>query len=536
MLNRLALQFGDDFTVVNKPSGWSTHAVESPTNSLGSRDWGIFEWAQLDASPEATQQKLYVIHRLDKSTTGVLALARSVEVARKCLPWFQDGKVQKVYQLITKALPEDEGHPNFVVRSEIEKGDGKMKNRPDSANWNAETHFQKIKGNAFFTLWEARPHTGRTHQIRLHAAQIHRPILGDVLYGGDDFPHLCLHAASLQFPGLPAFVSDAPVFFNRMGLLRDRELILILSALDSRQRLFDFLHKPQQAFRLLHKESPDYQADLFGPVLWISWFRESPPTAADLERWNFVAQLLRRQLLIRPMINRGKNPQGAPDYLRTLDSGSVPEWSFQENELNFSGRPEQGLSPGLFLDQRENRRWVQENSKGKKVLNLFSYTGGFTVAACKGVAESVTTVDLNAKYLQWAKHNLSLNQILPEIATDWFAADCEQFVAGAVKRKRQFDLIICDPPSFGRNGKQIWRIEKNLPDLLQQLGLLLSPRGQILLSCNFAPWDITDLQVLVHKALPHLELQLLPWRGLDFERQREPLNMKSLLIHKKERP
>ena len=99
--------------------------------------------------------------------------------------------------------------------------------------------------------------------------------------------------------------------------------------------------------------------------------------------------------------NRGRTPNEEP----TIDgAGSEPtpaSWIACEGRLQFEFRREQGLSPGLFLDQRRNRKWVLENAHDCDVLNLFCYTGGFSVAAAIGGAAKVVSVDLSKTFMAW---------------------------------------------------------------------------------------------------------------------------------------
>jgi 23S rRNA (cytosine1962-C5)-methyltransferase len=154
-----------------------------------------------------------------------------------------------------------------------------------------------------------------------------------------------------------------------------------------------------------------------------------------------------------------------------------------------SGR---GWSPGLFLDQRANRDWVQENSHDKDVLNLFCYTAGFSVAAALGGARSVTSVDTSKQTLEWAKENFALNEIDLNSHQFW-ALDAREFLQMAERQGRRYDLIICDPPSFARSKKSIFRIEKEFRPLVEQMGRLLKPEGKILFSTNYERWNYQAL-------------------------------------------
>jgi 23S rRNA (cytosine1962-C5)-methyltransferase len=142
-----------------------------------------------------------------------------------------------------------------------------------------------------------------------------------------------------------------------------------------------------------------------------------------------------------------------------------------------------GLHSGLFLDQRENRKVIRALSKGKRVLNLFSYTGAFTVAALKGGAREVVSVDLSKNYLDWLQRNVERNGIsLSQAAVR--PMDVFLFLKEAKKKKELFDLIVLDPPTFSRGKKGTFSTEKDLTGLVTSSVGLLSPCGRLFVSVN----------------------------------------------------
>src|SRR5690606_34186735 len=136
---------------------------------------------------------------------------------------------------------------------------------------------------------------------------------------------------------------------------------------------------------------------------------------------------------------------------------------------------------GLFLDQRERRLWVQEHSQGKSVLNLFAYTGGFSVAAALGGAIKTTTVDVGSRYIDWARQNFEINHL--NLANhEFWSVDTLDFLQGAIKREHKFDIAICDPPSFGRSKRGIFKIEKDYALLLESISKVLAKKGILIFS------------------------------------------------------
>jgi 23S rRNA (cytosine1962-C5)-methyltransferase len=214
------------------------------------------------------------------------------------------------------------------------------------------------------------------------------------------------------------------------------------------------------------------------------------------------------------MKNRGNQPNEA-----SLSAIFEPKqrWQAREHELIYELRADQGLSPGLFLDQRENRHWVKTHSRGLRVLNLFSYTCGFSLCAAAGDAKDVVSVDVSQSFLEWGKTNFALNGLNPEKYEFW-SADSLDFLKRTEKIKREFDLIICDPPSFGRSKRGVFRIADDLSTLVNLIYPLLAPHGILLLSTNYERWSQAEFEKETLRAWPTRSVHKLPVPkpGLDF--------------------
>jgi 23S rRNA (cytosine1962-C5)-methyltransferase len=127
---------------------------------------------------------------------------------------------------------------------------------------------------------------------------------------------------------------------------------------------------------------------------------------------------------------------------------------FQENGLVFEAEPVLGQKTGFFLDQRDNRARVEALSAGKSVLNLFAYTGGFSVYAARGGARQVVSVDVSAAAMQAAARNMAHNG--PFAAShEILAEDAFQALERMGEQQRRFDMVILDPPMFAQNQTQI---------------------------------------------------------------------------------
>lgn len=135
-----------------------------------------------------------------------------------------------------------------------------------------------------------------------------------------------------------------------------------------------------------------------------------------------------------------------------------------------------GQKTGLFFDHRENRAYVRRASEGKSVLNLFSYTGGFSVAAALGGATTVTSVDISKPAVLASERNFSLNG-LPARSHEAISQDVFEFLQQGAASRRAWDLVVCDPPSFAKNKAQLRAAEKAYRRLMSLALDVTAPGG-----------------------------------------------------------
>jgi len=149
-----------------------------------------------------------------------------------------------------------------------------------------------------------------------------------------------------------------------------------------------------------------------------------------------------------------------------------------ESGLRFRIDPGEGQKTGFFLDQRENRRLARTLASGKRVLNLFSYTGAFGVYAASGGATAVTNVDVSARAIELARENHALN----ERAADFIVADAFQYVR---QQRERFDFIVCDPPAFAKSRSDVDRAARGYKDVNLHAMKLIEPGGLLMtFSCS----------------------------------------------------
>ena len=191
--------------------------------------------------------------------------------------------------------------------------------------------------------------------------------------------------------------------------------------------------------------------------------------------------------------------------------GETPQlrtFPIRENGLKFGVSFESGYSQGIFLDQRLNRAEVMRRmAGGGKLLNLFSYTGGFSVAGAMGGAET-TTLDLSAPYLEWARRNFRLNH-LDDAAHHFCKGDAFHWLKRFAKQGRKFDGIVIDPPTFSRDEKgKVFRVEKDFGELVALAGKVLAKGGWMLCCTNYRGISEGDFMKMI--ARPAMEPVAMP--------------------------
>jgi 23S rRNA (cytosine1962-C5)-methyltransferase len=500
--------------VANKPPGMNTHA---PSPFAGE---GLYEWLK---NGDPRLDSLAIIHRLDKETSGLIVFGKTTTANRSLTQQFEQRATRKQYILLTDrktafarltarswlrragekyesvpAGPEgDAAETTFTLMApppmHAEAGRAKLPLSrgmvqpplpvpPGPAEWSKRRDARGLDG---YFVWQAEPATGRTHQIRVHAAEHGFPILGDTLYGGTPAARVYLHAAQLAFRH-PAtgenVIFDAPPDFSADPRAALRAAVIDPAATDS--------------FRLVHGAAdgwPGLYADRLGEFLLAQSAGE-----LTLEQRAWVGELARRfsahgiyhKLLLRPAGNRPA-PDAAPQWL--AGEKAPDEIVARENGLRFILRLGGGASPGLFLDQRENRRRLLTGhvapdftlARPGRVLNTFAYTCGFSVCAAAGGARA-TSLDLSKNCLEWGKRNFALNGLDPD-AHDFIHGDVFDWFRRLAKKSRLFDTIILDPPTFSRSREHgVFQAEKDCGTLAAAALPLLERNGVLLCSTNAA--------------------------------------------------
>jgi 23S rRNA (cytosine1962-C5)-methyltransferase len=172
-------------------------------------------------------------------------------------------------------------------------------------------------------------------------------------------------------------------------------------------------------------------------------------------------------------------------------SPAPPRLTVKENGLSFLVDLEHGLNTGLFLDQRANRRELVGRADGKRVLNLFAYTGAFSVAAAAAGAKMVTSVDASSGYTDWAKANFGANRLNPK-RHEFMVGDCLSVLGELNRQGKRYDIILMDPPSFSTTAKSRFTTRGGTSDLVAAALPLLEEGGLLITSSNHQKVDVAD--------------------------------------------
>lgn len=247
------------------------------------------------------------------------------------------------------------------------------------------------------------------------------------------------------------------------------------------------LKRDTDAMRLIYAESdglPGLIVDLYGQVLVLQ------SLTAGSEFWKeTVADLLLEETEFRVIYERSDTDvralEGLPpvgNILRGALSSSL--FSVHEHGLEFKVNVAEGHKTGFYLDQRANRLRVRELARGRDVLDCFCYTGGFTVNALMGGAESVLAVDSSASALALARENIVLNQLSLGKAS-FIEGDVFQVLRRLRDEGRAFDMIVLDPPKFAPTTAQVEKASRAYKDINLLAFKLLRPGGLLVtFSCS----------------------------------------------------
>lgn len=246
------------------------------------------------------------------------------------------------------------------------------------------------------------------------------------------------------------------------------------------------------AYRIYDKDIPEFPfaVDIYGDSRVIYEYYTPHKNIADEERQNAVQSVCMATDCTQDKVHYKvrQKQKGDEQYQKTGILGE--DLIVRENGIPFWVNLDKYLDTGLFLDHRNTRLQIKNEAMGKRFLNLFAYTGSFTVYAAKGGAIYSETVDLSNAYCEWAKRNFKLNNI----NTKQHIIIRENVLEYLQKTNKQFDLIVIDPPSFSNSKKMTnsFDIQRDHILLITQAMKLLSPNGVLYFSNNLRTFKLAN--------------------------------------------
>ncbi|MDO4997795.1 MAG: class I SAM-dependent methyltransferase [Neisseria sp.] len=253
-----------------------------------------------------------------------------------------------------------------------------------------------------------------------------------------------------------------------------------------------------EAWRIYDKDIPQFPfaVDVYGECIHLQeydtgWLMQPEEyeewLAGVIESIVFVTGFEKNSIYLK----RRERQKGEKQYEKTGQQGE--DFVVREQGRQFWVNLAKYLDTGLFLDHRPTRKRVGELAAGKRFLNLFAYTGSFSVYAATGGAIASETVDLSNTYLDWAKRNFELNGVDLE-KHKIVRADVFQYLQTAAAEQKQFDLIVMDPPSFSNSKKMldILDVQRDQAKLIDGAMKLLSADGILFFSNNLRSFELDE--------------------------------------------
>lgn len=244
-------------------------------------------------------------------------------------------------------------------------------------------------------------------------------------------------------------------------------------------------------FRLYERDIPEIPlvVDRYENYLHITEYER--PHDRDLARHRAWLDLMRETAaesldvpLKNTFLKQRRKGDTTGQYHKLDDAGR--KIVVHEGGLKFLVNFSDYVDTGLFLDHRVARKMVMDEAAGKRMLNLFAYTGAFSVYAAAGGAKSTTTVDLSRTYLDWAGENFQINNLGAQ-QHQFIASDTIEFLKTAAGQRKQYDLVVCDPPTYS-NSKRTdsdWDVQTGYVSIFEHLKKIVAPQGVVYFSTNF---------------------------------------------------
>ena len=318
----------------------------------------------------------------------------------------------------------------------------------------------------------------------------------------EDGDFLSVYSSEGQMLGTGYFNSSSSIIGRMISFDKTPPLIVLEQRLEAavklRQELFDF--QKTNAYRLVNAEGDGISGliiDVYDQVVVLQSSTKGidrlKPWIIDWLNLNLKPKTIYEKSLLPS--RREEKLKEAQGYLSGINQDMI---SFKENGLLFTASLSKSQKTGFFLDHREMRQWVRDLAKDKKVLNAFSYTGGFSVYALAGGAKMVDSVDSSEDAIETAKHHVDLNGWDSQ-QMGFFSEDVFTFLR---QRELPYDLVILDPPAFAKKQKDIIPACRGYKDI-NRLAMQKMPARSLLLTCSCSHYVDEELfqKVLFQAAL-----------------------------------
>jgi 23S rRNA (cytosine1962-C5)-methyltransferase len=524
-----------DVIAVDKPAGVSSQSAD-PTSP---DDIATRLKRFLVARSAGADAYLGVHQRLDRDTSGVVVFARRREANASLAAQFERRTVRKTYVACVTGWPAK--REREILRDALapdREGRMRVASPSDRNAVKAVTRVRVLARRGARAMLELELETGRTHQARVQLAHAGAPIAGDAAYGGGVAPRMLLHAAALELEHprtrkAVRFQSPLPPEFEAWldrGVVADalyRDPGALSRALDralERRWGLGRSEGPRSttAFRLINEDGdglPRLAVDVYGDWLVAQLYPGSPDDAAerharDRDPWadpESRERLLDRlhalgfdgvYLKVRPrqanVLADTRREDLAP-RLPVRGSPAPEEMAIVEESMPLLVRLGDGLSTGLFLDQRMNRRRVRAMTAGARVANLFAYTCAFSVAAALGGAQRIVSVDASIAALERGRANME-HAGAPAHEYAFVAEDAFAWLARAARRGERFDLVVLDPPSYSSTKRGRFVAESDYGSLAAAALAILAPGGRLLACTNHRGINATRFRRILFAA------------------------------------
>jgi 23S rRNA (cytosine1962-C5)-methyltransferase len=535
----------EDLIAVHKPAGVPSQAAQPERPDDLVLRVRLFLARRDGKDPAAVY--LGVHQRLDRDTSGVVLFTKRPDMNPGLAAQLEKRQLKKRY--IAGVVGWPKGRREATLDDDLAKGeDGRMEVVPrrargrdlrrggprpphrESKGQRAVTHVVVRSQRGERAMLDLVLETGRTHQARVQLAHAGAPIGGDVLYGGSAAPRLLLHAAAIELEHprtkkrlvvrddlardeMEAWLErgDAgyAIYDDRRAL--DRALSLAAERRWGLGRSVDRdpAERKTTAFRLVNEEGDalpglavDVYVDHLVAQIYVSEEWEKPGRRERmldaLDALGFDGVYLKLRPKQANVLVDTRRDDLAPK-LPVRGAAAPDEFIIHEEGVPFGVRLGDGLSTGIFLDQRLNRRAVRENARGAAVANLFAYTCAFSVVAALGGARRTVSVDASLAALERGRKGFELVGLSLGREHSFVGEDAFTWLAKTAKKDERFDLVIVDPPSYSTTKKRRFVAEDDYNDLVALAAAVLAPGGSILACCNHRGMSRQRMRRLVHE-------------------------------------